>query len=75
MAAEHPSNRCFGVDRKLHRRLDDPDHSADEERFVLIGLSRQLRRLVVCHCYRLQGDTICIISARKATPREARFYP
>lgn len=57
------------------RLIDDPDHSDDEERFVLIGLSSQLKLLVVCHCYRSEGNVIRIISARKATSREARLYP
>lgn len=54
--------------------IDDPDHSEDEERFVLLGISSALRLLVVCHCYRSDGGSIRIISARKATANEARFY-
>jgi len=57
------------------RLIDDPDHSADEDRFVLLGLSSSLRLLVVAHCYREAGDVIRIISARKATREEQRFYP
>jgi hypothetical protein len=57
------------------RLIDDPDHSEDEERFVLLGLSSSLRLLVVCHCYRGQGGVIRIISARRATARESKFYP
>jgi uncharacterized protein len=56
------------------RLIDDPDHSEDEDRFVLLGLSQSLRLLLVCHCYRADGDVIRIISARKATRSEARFY-
>lgn len=52
----------------------DPDHSQDEERFILIGMSPQLRTLVVCHCYREKNQTIRIISARKATKHEANQY-
>lgn len=55
--------------------IDDPDHSEDEDRFVLLGLSGLLRVLVVCHCHRAEGNAIRIISARKATSRESRFYP
>lgn len=55
--------------------IDDPDHSDDEDRFVLLGLSRTLRLLVVCHCYRSEGNIIRIISARKASSREAMSYP
>lgn len=57
------------------RVIDDPDHSEDEERFILLGLSSTLRLLVVCHCYRRAGDVIRIISARKATTRESKSYP
>lgn len=54
--------------------IDDPDHSEDEDRFVLLGLSSSVRILVVCHCYREEGNVIRIISARKATARESKFY-
>lgn len=54
--------------------LDDPDHSTDEDRFVLIGLSAALRVLVVVHCYRARDDVIRLISARKATAAERRQY-
>ena len=55
--------------------IDDPDHSEDEDRFVLLGLSSNLRILVVCHCYRTEENVIRIISARKATARERETYP
>lgn len=55
--------------------IDDPDHSEEEDRFVLLGLSSTLRLLVVCHCYRSQGNVIRIISARKADGRERDAYP
>jgi uncharacterized DUF497 family protein len=54
--------------------IDDPDHSADEDRFVLLGLSGSLKVMVVCHCYRDQGNIIRIISARKATTHESKQY-
>lgn len=54
--------------------LDDPDHSASEDRFLLLGFSAGLRTLVVCHCYRETDETIRIISARKATRSERREY-
>lgn len=57
------------------RLIDDPDHSKDEERFILLGLSSTLRLLLVWHCYRSDDDVIRIISARKATAREAKSYP
>jgi uncharacterized DUF497 family protein len=54
--------------------LDDPDHSAREERFIVLGVSAALRTLVVVHCYREARDTIRIIAARKATRRERTTY-
>jgi uncharacterized DUF497 family protein len=54
--------------------IDDPDHSENEDRMVLLGLSYALRLLVVCHCYRGEGGVIRIISARKATAKESRSY-
>ena len=54
--------------------LDDPDHSEDEARFVLLGMSSALRMLLVCHCYRGQDRCIRIISARKASRQEQRQY-
>lgn len=55
--------------------IGDPDHSEDEDRFVLLGLSETLKLLVVCHCYRDENHVIRIISARKATTKESKFYP
>ncbi len=54
--------------------IEDPDHSDQEDRFVLLGLSATLRTLVVCHCYRELDEVIRIISARKATRRERETY-
>jgi len=54
--------------------MSDPDHSEDEDRFILLGLSSALRSLVVCHCYREGEDVIRIISARKADPSERSRY-
>ena len=51
--------------------IDDPDHSEQESRFVIIGLA--LFALVVCHCWR-EGAHIRIISARKATRHEDEQY-
>ena len=56
------------------RVIPDPQHSDDEDRFVLLGLSAQLRLLVVCHCYREADQVIRIISARRADPTERRQY-
>jgi uncharacterized DUF497 family protein len=54
--------------------IDDPDHSTDEDRFVLLGLSYKLRLLVVCHTYRRDDAEIRIMSARKANKREQAQY-
>lgn len=51
-------------------QYDDPAHSGDEDRFLLIGHSMMLRVLVVCHCFRASGSVIRIMSARRATTRE-----
>jgi uncharacterized protein len=56
------------------RLIADPDHSADEDRFLLLGLSLRLRRLVVSHCYRQSDEVVRIISARRADPTERRDY-
>ena len=55
--------------------IDDPDHSDDEDRFVILGISSAFRLLIVCHCYRCNDYVIRIISARQATARESRSYP
>ena len=54
--------------------IDDPDHSEEEDRFVLLGLSQSLRLLVVVHCYRAAGRVIRLISARKADADEQSIY-
>lgn len=65
--------RSVFVDERA-KLIDDPDHSEDEDRFILLGLSSALRMLIVCHCYRSEGNVIRIISARKATTKESKFY-
>ena len=55
-------------------RFFDPDHSADEDRFLMLGISFRLRVLVVCHCYRARETVIRFISARKADRKEEEFY-
>jgi len=54
--------------------INDPDHSLEEDRFILLGLSSSLRILIVCHCYRAEGQSIRIISARKADGQERKVY-
>jgi uncharacterized DUF497 family protein len=54
--------------------IDDPDHSASEDRFVLLGLSARFRVLLVVHSYRERDEVIRIISARRATKPERERY-
>jgi uncharacterized protein len=54
--------------------FDDPDHSEEEERFLLLGPSAVGRVLVVVHCCREDGDVIRVISARKSTRSEENAY-
>ena len=54
--------------------LHDPDHSQEEDRFILLGLSSNLRILVVSHCYRKKDAVVRIISVRKATRFEQKQY-
>ena len=53
----------------------DPDHSEEEDRFLMLGVSWRLRLLVVHYTVRRQGRQIRLISARKATRNEAKAYP
>ena len=55
-------------------RFYDPDHSADEDRFLMLGISFRLRVLVVCHCFRANDAVVRIISARKANKEEEAEY-
>ncbi len=54
--------------------MHDPDHSEEEDRFLLLGLSAIARLLVVCHCHREENDTVRIISVWKATKSETAQY-
>ena len=54
--------------------LADPDHSDEEDRFLLLGLSSEVRLLVVFHCYRARESVIRVISARKADKNEREQY-
>lgn len=54
--------------------IEDPDHSLDEDRFILMGLSSSLRILLVCHCYKPKVGLIRLISARKADRQECQDY-
>ena len=56
------------------RLIDDPDHSEEEERFVLLGYSFRARCLIVSHCYLEADSVIRLISARRATAQEEKLY-
>jgi hypothetical protein len=72
VSVEHTQTVFADKNAKL---IDDPDHCDEEDRCVLLGLSSSLRLLVVCHCYRSEGNVIRLISARKAEGRERNSYP
>ena len=64
-----------GVFDDPHGRLfGDPEHSDEEERLILLGMSSWGRTLVVVHCYQDSDSLVRIISARRATKKELRFY-
>jgi len=54
--------------------IHDPDHSTEEDRFIILGISKLLKLLIVCHCFREDDEIIRIISARKATKNESKNY-
>jgi len=56
------------------RLIDDPEHSEEEKRFVLLGYSFQAACLIVSHCYSESGSVIRVISARRATAKEEKVY-
>lgn len=56
------------------RLIHDPDHSDEEDRFVLVGMSEKLRLLTVCHMYKKDDEIIRIFSARKAVRAEIKEY-
>ena len=54
--------------------FDDPEHSIEEDRFLLLGMSETAKVCIVCHCYRESDTVIRIISARQATRKEEQRY-
>jgi uncharacterized DUF497 family protein len=59
---------------ELADQFFDEDNSFEEDRFLLLGRSTLSRILMICHCYRNADNVIRIISARKATKTESKFY-
>ncbi len=68
----HEASTVFSDENALV--IPDPDHSEEEQRFILLGLSSILRALVVCHCFRKNEEIIRIVSARKADRSERKRY-
>ena len=66
------ASTVFFDDRAL--LFDDPEHSIDEDRFLLLGMSETAKVCIVCHCYRESDTVIRIISARQATRKEEQRY-
>ena len=56
------------------RLIHDPDHSDKEDRYILLGLSAKLRLIIVVHSYKEDEEIIRIITARKATKNETKYY-
>ena len=54
--------------------FDDPEHSENEQRFLLLGMSKSTKICIVCHCLRAEDTVIRIISARTATKKEKEIY-
>ncbi len=52
----------------------DQDNSDTEDRFLMLGMSNETNLLLICHCERDDGNTIRVISARKATKNESENY-
>ena len=66
------ASTVFFDDRAL--LFDDPEHSIDEDRFLLLGMSETAKVCIVCHCYRESDTVIRIVSARQATRKEEQRY-
>jgi uncharacterized protein len=68
------SKKHHGTFEEAKSIFFDEDHSTDEERFLMLGVSSGAKLLIVCHCERDHGAIMRIISARKATKRESALY-
>lgn len=56
------------------RVIPDPEHSNTEKRFIILGISNKLKLLIVVHTYKENDEVIRIISARKASKNESKYY-
>ena len=68
----HEAETVFEDERAI--TIFDEEHSENEERFIIIGISMKLREVTVCHCYRNGDEVTRIISARRATRTETMLY-
>ena len=59
-------------DDRLSVTVPDPEHSVEENRFVIVGQSHRGRLLIVSHAER--GDRIRLISVRELTSTERNVY-
>jgi uncharacterized DUF497 family protein len=69
-----PEAKSVFYDEFAIQFFDDTHSTVSEDRFLMLGMSNEARVLIVCHCEKDDGDTIHIISARKATNKERKFY-
>lgn len=71
---EEAEQFCKSDMEKYAILFDDPDHSEEEDRFLIIGMTDRKGVCIVSHCYRGEDEKIRIISARKATKTEQNVY-
>lgn len=69
----HEAKSIF-YDENAIQFFDSDSSTFSEDRFIMLGVSADLNILTVCHCERDDGNTIRIISARKATKNETQYY-
>ena len=69
-----PEAKSVFYDEFAIQFFDDTHSTVSEDRFLMLGMSNEARVLIVCHCEKDDGDTVHIISARKATNKERKFY-
>jgi uncharacterized DUF497 family protein len=66
------ASEVFGDENAI--LFDDPDHSIEEDRFLIIGAVKSTKICIVSHCYRDNDNVIRLISAREATKDERTIY-
>ena len=71
---EEAKSVFFDENARVISDPEHPEHSETEERFIILGISNKLKLLIVVHTYRENDEIIRIISARKATKSESKYY-